>query len=261
MPPFVDIHCHLLPGMDDGPGDWQTALAMARMAVEDGIETVIVTPHQLGAYAGTGGTLIRQAVEEFRQRLSEAAIPLRILAGADVRVEETLVEKIQSGEVVTLGDHGKHVLLELPHEVYFPLEPLMEQLRRVAIVGVLSHPERNAAILHRPEEIRPLVERGCLMQVTANSLTGQFGSQVRSFAERLVREGLVHFVGSDAHDLRARPPCLRPAFEQVARLAGEKMAVDLFCDNPTRIARGEKVRGGRHTDRRRSLTSWVGLGR
>ena len=169
---FADIHCHLLPSIDDGASDLETSLAMAEMAVADGIHTIVVTPHQLGSFGHNTSDQIRGLTQELQHILDSEGIPLEILPGADVRIEEGMIEKLVSGEVLTLGDHRRHVLLELPHEMYFPLDNLLTELDRKGIIGILSHPERNAGLLRDPHLLLPLVDRGCLMQVTAGSLMG-----------------------------------------------------------------------------------------
>jgi protein-tyrosine phosphatase len=239
--PFTDIHCHVLPGLDDGAGDVAEALAMAEMAVAQGIGTIVATPHQLGTHAANSGQAIREAVARFQSVLDSRRIPLRVVPGADVRIDPDLTRKIRTGEVVTPADRRRHVLLELPHDVYVSLAPLLADLRSAGLVGILSHPERNRGLLRRPELVAPLVRQGCLMQVTAASITGEFGSRVRQFAESLVADGVVHFVATDAHGVRTRPPLLRPAFERVAELAGQETAIDLCCRNPAAVVRGERI--------------------
>jgi len=250
LEPLVDIHCHLLPGLDDGAASWSEALAMAQLAVADGITTIVATPHQLGTYARNTGGAIRAAAARMQQLLDEREIALRVLPGADVRIEPDLIAKVQAGEVLTLADQHRHVLLELPHEVYLPLDRLLADLCAAGLVGILSHPERNRGVLGRPEVVRPLVERGLLLQVTAESLCGMFGPKVQGLAEWLVKQGLVHFIASDAHGTKARTPALRPAFERAAQLAGHETAVELCCRNPARVAAGEDVASGCCTQKR-----------
>jgi protein-tyrosine phosphatase len=253
---FVDIHCHLLPGLDDGASGLDEAMAMAEMAVADGLGTIIATPHQLGNFAKNSGTMIRAAAEKFQQLLDQRHVPLRVLPGADVRIEPDLVRKIRSGEVLTLGDRRRYVLLELPHEVYVPLDRLLTELKSAGLIGVLSHPERNRGILKRPEVLRPLVESGCLLQVTAASLTGLFGLPVQTFSESLIEQGLVHFVSTDAHGTRTRPPILSTAFQRVSELAGRETAVDLCCRHPAAVVAGGAVPAGCRKAVRSAWTGW-----
>ena len=242
---FSDIHCHLLPGIDDGARDLTASLAMAQMAVADGTQTIIVTPHQLGNFAHNRGDDIRARTAALQSELDAAGIPLTILPGGDVRIEEGMVAGLLAGDVMTLGDHGRHVLLELPHETYLPLEGLLAELKRHGIVGILSHPERNRGLLHAPELLPELVDGGCLMQVTAGSLVGTFGPDSQQLGEWMVRQGLVHFIASDGHGPRNRRPLIRRAFERVAEWGGPAMAQATCCDFPARVAAGTDVPGGR----------------
>ena len=253
--PFVDIHCHILPGIDDGAADEATAMQMARLAVADGIHTTISTPHQLGNFASNRGEDIRRRVGAFQQLLAKERVPLVVLPGADVRVEEGMWAALQSGEVLTLGDHRRHVLLELPHELYFPLEPILAQLHKQGLVGILSHPERNAEILRRPALVAQLVKADCLIQVTAGSLLGGFGAAAKTVAEQLIREGHVHFLASDGHGVNRRRPLMQAAFERAAELVGELTARQICCENPRRVAEGEVVAQGRLVYRRRRPVS------
>jgi protein-tyrosine phosphatase len=253
--PFVDIHCHLAPGLDDGATSVEHALAMAKIAVADGIETIVATPHQLGSHAKNSGQIIRMAIGQLQQWLDRQGVRLNVLSGGDVRIEPDLVRKIRSGEVLTLADRRRHVLLELPHDVYVPLDRLLADLASAGVVGILSHPERNLGILNHPGLVRPLVERGCLMQVTAGSLTGAFGPQIQELAESLVEQGLIHFVATDAHGTKTRVPILSEAFERVVELAGEEAAVDLCCRNPAAVAVGEAVPPGRR--RKAEKATWI----
>lgn len=238
--PFVDIHCHLAPGIDDGSKSWDESLEMARMAVNDGIGTIVCTPHQLGNFSHNRGTDIRALVAQLQTTLEQAGVPLQVLPGADVRIEPEMIAKIQADEVLTLGDGRLFVLLELPHELYFPLEEVVDQLHRNEMVGILSHPERNQGILKRPEVIAPLVERGCYMQVTAGSLLGTFGPRCRDFSEWMLREGLTHFLSTDAHSPKSRRPLMARAHERAAELLGMESA-DILCrTNPRRVVDGDR---------------------
>lgn len=244
MSGLVDIHCHLLPGIDDGASDLEASLAMARMSVEQGVDTIVVTPHQLGAFDHNRGDDIRERTAQLQAELERHAIPLRVLPGADVRIEDHMIAGLESGEVVSLGDHKKHVLLELPHELYFPLEPVLQALKARGMVGVLSHPERNAGLLAQQGLIERLVDGGCLMQVTAGSLVGGFGPDSQAMAERMATRGLIHFLSTDGHSPKRRRPRLGDALHAAERLVGEE-AARLWCaDNPRAVADGRAVSAG-----------------
>jgi len=258
---FVDIHCHLLPGIDDGAVSWDDSLAMARLAASDGITTVVATPHQLGSYGPNHGDAIRASCRRLQELLDQQSVGLRVLPGADVRIEPDMLRKIHTGEVVTLADHRRYVLLELPHELYFPLNRLLREFRAAGLIGILSHPERNQGILGQPKVLEPLVDAGCLLQVTAGSLVGTFGPQVKKFAELLVVQGLAHFVATDAHGWKSRRPLMRRAFERVAEITGHRVATELCCGNPASVVANRMVARERRRPKRLDLASWFRWGK
>lgn len=238
---FTDIHSHLLPAIDDGADSMEETLTMARLAVEDGITQVIVTPHQLGNYQMNSGALVRELVQQVQQRLIAEGIRLTLLPGADVRIEEGMLDRIKTGEVLTLADRGKHILLELPHELYYPLEGVIEVLASCGIQSILSHPERNQGLLRKPEIVGQLVEAGCLMQVTAGSLVGTFGPKCRQMSELLLARGWVHFLATDAHGMKSRRPLLSRAFVRTSELVGSQTATKLCHDYPNLVVAGQPV--------------------
>jgi protein-tyrosine phosphatase len=240
-PAFIDIHCHLLPGLDDGAADWDQSVAMAETAAADGIAAIVATPHQLDAFARNDAATVRAAAGRLQELLDRRRIAICVLPGGEVRVEPDLLRKLRDGAALTLADRGRHVLLELPHEVFLPLERLSAELRAEGLTGILAHPERNGGILRRPQVLRPLVEDGLLLQATAGSFLGAFGPQVQAAAESLLAEGLIHLVASDAHAAQTRRPRLSEAFARIAQLADHSAAVELCCRNPARVVAGQRV--------------------
>jgi protein-tyrosine phosphatase len=257
--PFTDIHCHVLPGVDDGARDEPEALAMAAAAAADGTRTLIATPHQLGGHAGVTAEVIRSGVTSLQAAVTAAGIDLEVLPGADVRIEPELPALVRRGDVLTLADRGLHVLLELPHDTYIPLDGMLTALRRQGLTGILSHPERNRGIQARPEVVADVIRGGGLVQITGGSLLGDFGGRARSLAESLVRRRQVHFVASDGHDTSRRPVGLAPAHDAVASLAGPDFAAAVTCENPARVADGRRIPIARVPGRQR-LIAWLGRG-
>jgi protein-tyrosine phosphatase len=241
LAPLLDSHCHLLPGLDDGPADWAESIEMARCAVADGIGGVIATPHQFGAYAGNTPNCIRQLTGELQRCLDAEGVPLQVFPGAEVRVEPDLARRVRTGEAVTLADRGRHVLVELPHEIYVPLEKTLDGLRRAGLVAVLAHPERNLGLRRQPAVLQSLARRGCHLQVTAGSLLGKFGAGVQQFAEQLVGSGMVQVVATDGHGIRGRRPLLAAAYQYIAQRWGETAAARLCSENPTWIVEGSEL--------------------
>lgn len=257
---FTDIHCHLLAGIDDGAANWDESLAMARMAVADGISTIICTPHQLGAFPENRGGDIRSDVAELQEMLTRHGIPLRVLPGADVRIEDDMIQRLRTGDVLSLADQRRHVLLELPHEMYFPLEPVLSELASIGMVGILSHPERNQGILRDPQLLAPLVEGGCLMQVTAGSLLGTFGDRSRELSEWMLQKNLVHFIATDAHGSKARRPRMAKAYSRVRELVGSAAADNLCIHHSAAVAEGRDIELHPATPAKRGISRWFKRG-
>ncbi len=254
---FIDIHCHILPGLDDGAKDWDESLAMAELALADGFRTIVATPHQLGTYAGNDGDVIRTETRHLQELLDARGIPLTVLPGADVRVEPGLIGKIRSGQVVTLADRRRYVLLELPHELYVPLDRLLGELKAAGMTGILSHPERNQGIQRQPELLKPLLEAGCLMQVTAGSVVGTFGPEIQEFSEWMISEGMVHLLATDAHGSKSRRPLLGRTFDWVEELAGYDAAHRMCCENPGHVINSREIEGGLQRPRASGLGAWL----
>jgi protein-tyrosine phosphatase len=255
--PFIDIHCHLLPSLDDGARSWDETREMAQMAVANGIKTIIATPHQGGTFAHNTAELIHTRVQECQSLLDEHGIELRVLPGADVRIGNDLIRDILRGSAMTLANHRRHLLLDLPHERYVPMDILLQDMAEAGIATVLSHPERNQGLLKKRELVEQLVDRGCLMQVTSGSLLGTFGPKCQDLAVWMLSRGLVHFVATDAHGMHSRRPLLHSVYEKLVVLVGREEANELCCRNPARVVAGETVTPGRRTVRvHENLTRW-----
>lgn len=235
---MIDLHCHLLPGIDDGPEDLPTALALARHAVKSGIHTAVVTPHmQAGRYENRASN-IRAAVEVFAAALKQASIPLRLLPAAEVRLDHEIIEWFATQQVPFLGNwQGERVmLLEFPHS-HIPVgtDKLVTWLRKQRVRPMIAHPERNKDVLRNIDKIAPYVDMGCLLQVTAGSVAGNFGEPAQIRAIELLQRGWVTILASDAHNLDARPPELEPGRRAAAKVVGEAASWELVRHRPARI--------------------------
>ncbi|MCP4665705.1 MAG: hypothetical protein GY849_04990 [Deltaproteobacteria bacterium] len=219
---MIDLHCHILPGADDGAGSEEESLAMARLAVEDGVRAIVATPHALnGVYTNPAGKIISQ-VAALREALSKSNIELELYAGADVHLCPHILKRIQKGEACTINNAMKYILLELPSRTI--LRGVKEEVFSLKVNGItpiITHPERNALIQQDAEALYELVSMGALAQVTAMSVTGGFGTFVARSAENLLRNRLVHMIVSDAHSPDYRPPVLSRAVERAAEILGD----------------------------------------
>lgn len=236
---MIDLHNHLLPGLDDGAPDLGTALQLARLAVQDGITHLVCTPHvHPGRYDNTP-TGIASACAGFRAALQEAGISLRIGAAGEVRFGLELMESFASGSLPFLGEWqgNKVLLLEFPHgDIPFAAERLTQWLLQRKVVPMIAHPERNKALMHNPAKLKPFLQQGCLLQVTAASVAGRFGPAAQALAQALLEQDRVSILASDAHNLQHRPPLLSEGLEYAARIVGDVQAERLVRHTPWQIA-------------------------
>ncbi len=238
----VDIHCHVLPGMDDGPATTADAVALCRLLAADGITTVMATPHQLGTYEDANhGDRVRAAVAALSAVLAAEGVPLRVLPGGDVRVDDRLTGLLGEGRVLTLGDGGAFILLELPHESLIDLARWWPTWWPLGMTPVLSHPERNGPLARRVDPALPWLAAGMVMQVTAGSLVGQFGPAAERAGWHMVEQGLVAMVATDAHDAKQRPPSMTAAIDAIAARLGHAVARRLCVENPLKVLRGDRA--------------------
>lgn len=235
----IDLHCHILPGIDDGAADLPTALDMARASVADGVTVLACTPHILPGLYHNSGPQIREAVRRLQLALDEKGIALQLVTGADVHIVPDFVSGLRSGHLLSLAD-SRYVLVEPPHHVApLRLDDLLFQMIVAGYVPILTHPERLSWIKTHYAAIQNLAQSGVWMQVTAGSLTGGFGKSAQYWAERMLDEGFVHILATDAHDTLRRPPNLSQGREIAARRVGEAEAEHLVATRPLGIIRDQ----------------------
>ena len=284
---MIDIHSHILPHLDDGAKDWNESLEMCEIALQDGIHTIVATPHMKpGVYLPTK-ELIFSKVKELNQRIRHEArgtrqeskrpnshpsphtsrlthhvprtspLVLTILPGADTYFQPDILRQIEEGNALFLGEHGnpmnpmnstntmnffRYLLLELPDYFLFPqVKELIKELRSKHIVPILSHPERNSMIQRNKNILKELIQAGALSQVTAMSLTGEFGKDIKKFSKTLLSHNLVHLIASDSHSKDRRPPILSPAVAEAAKVIGRDKAEMMVKDTPQAIIEGKEV--------------------
>ncbi len=237
--PMIDLHCHILPGIDDGATDLSISLEMARMSVADGVSALACTPHILPGLYHNSGPQIRQATEQLQHALDEQDIPLQLVTGADVHIAPDFVAGLKSGHLLTLAD-SRYVLVEPPHHVApVRLEDLFFELLLADYVPILTHPERLTWIKQNYSIIQKMAQAGVWMQLTAGSLTGAFGRGPLYWAERMLDEGIVHILASDAHNTKHRPPNLSEGRNAAAKRLGDDEAEHLVATRPQGIISNE----------------------
>ena len=236
---MIDLHNHLLPGIDDGAPDLDTALQLAEIAVADGTTHLVCTPHiHPGRYENTPET-INQALAIFQKGLLEHNIPLQVAAAAEVRFGMELMIGVKSKSIPFLGQwQGKDVLLlEFPHgEIPFGAERLTSWLLQHNVIPMIAHPERNKGLMREPGKLKPFIEQGCLLQVTAGSVAGHFGEVAQDLAIELLEKNWVTILASDAHNVEHRPPILTAGLAVTTEVLGADAAQRLVKDNPWQLA-------------------------
>jgi protein-tyrosine phosphatase len=235
---LIDIHSHILPGFDDGAESHQISVEMARRAAEDGVGCMVATPHVIDEDLSGLPEKISSAVELLNADLKRESIGVEVLPGAEIHVSSTLVSQPEALRELSLGFCGKYVLLELPlQEMPRFTEELIFRLLLKGVIPILAHPERNSSIMERPGRLLELVEKGALVQANAGSITGKYGARVKDVVELFLRNGIVHFIASDAHSTRSRAPGLTVALQRARDLVGDD-ATALVERNPSAVING-----------------------
>jgi len=241
-----DIHCHCIPGLDDGPQTMDEAVALCRALAEDGITTVVATPHQMGRYDGRNSPdEIRRSVFKLRSALLSGKIFLGIVCGANVRIDERIVSLLDSNLILTVADAGRYLLLELPSDTFIDPESLFQALIARGITPIVAHPERHPYLSLRPETGAAWVEAGATFQVAASSLAGMAGPEVERAAWTWIEHGLAPLVATNAHCAVHRPPMLTAAIDALSNRMSHLTARRLCIENPLRVIRGEPLPAGR----------------
>jgi len=239
----IDISCHLLPGFDDGPGSMDEALALAAALVADGVTTVLATPHVVAHQHGQARTTIRSAHARLSDAIASAQLPLTVRSAGTVRLDAGVLDLLAADELPWLGgDAGpRTLLLELPESpsgdaLPAEAEALIAALRSHRITPVLAHPERHPAVMAKPDVLAPLMAQGCMVQLTAGSLIGQLGPEVKDAAAALLARRWAHAIASNARDLDRRRPMMRAARQWLQQRWGEPEAERLTDSGPAALA-------------------------
>lgn len=248
---MIDIHSHILPGIDDGASSLEESLAMARIAVDDGIRVMVATPHVItGLYPNTR-EMILAAMGKLQRVLLENDISLSILPGAEYHLEPDLPKRMARGDLLTVNDAGRYLLVELPAALVPEYTGrAFYELQLQGVTPIIAHPERNVDFAREPDLLHELVSHGALVQITAGSLTGLLGSEAAATARNFLKQGCVHFIASDAHTAGNRAPVLSDAARETLRLADEEEAQNLVTGNPDRAIKGERIKTGEIKDLR-----------
>ncbi len=232
---LIDIHCHILPGLDDGAAALEDAIEMARIAVDDGIEIAAATPHAFNGISDVTHETRDRAIQEFRSCLAKEGIPLEILPGSDCHINEHLLPTLKTSPAYSLNETGRAFLLEWPTQLIpAGFQEFLFEAQIAGLKCVLTHPERHPEVQENPKIIGDMINGGLYVQIGAHGLMGLFGDETQHTAEKLLSEGWVHVIASDAHDPKIRKPILSEALACAKQIIGPA-AVDLVTVNPANL--------------------------
>ncbi|WP_137790970.1 CpsB/CapC family capsule biosynthesis tyrosine phosphatase [Bacillus sp. E(2018)] len=238
---MIDIHSHILPGIDDGAATLDDALRMAEAAVKEGITHLYATPHHRNGRFENEKQPILHHVNIFNEELTRRDISLQILPGQEIRLYKELIEDLERGDIIPLNQQSKHLLIEFPSSNVpaYAAETIYELIIR-NYTPIIVHPERNSEIMENPDLLYDLIIEGALTQITANSVVGNFGKKIMNFSHDLIKANMTHFVASDAHNVSSRGFHLNEAFETIQKQHGVEKRFYLQ-ENAQLVLRGESI--------------------
>ncbi|MBF0452974.1 MAG: hypothetical protein HQK75_19895 [Candidatus Magnetomorum sp.] len=233
---MIDIHCHILPAIDDGPQDVNDSIAMLRCAEQDGIQSIIATPHALNGVYHVSPEMVEQSLDSLRNEIERTKVSVTVLPGMEVHICKNIQDKILDKQAITLNA-SRYVLIELPGQFIPPqFKDVIFQLKLKGYYPILAHPERNFVVQKNPEIIYDFIEWGVYIQLTAASVTGFFGIRIKNLCKTMLQNRQVHFLASDAHSPDMRPPVLSEAFHRAATILKDKNEARALIDtNPQKI--------------------------
>ncbi len=238
---MIDIHHHLLWGLDDGSTSLENSIAMAKIAVADGITHVVCTPHANEQFA-YDPQVVAEKIETLHQALESAGVPLKLGRGCDFHMSYDNIQNAKADPArFSVNGHG-YLLVELPdYGISQALTETFYQLRLAGLTPILTHPERNATLVADPQRMADWMRGGLLLQVTASSVLGNMGKPAQRMAHQLLENRWAHFLATDAHNTTSRPPKMREAFEMVAEKYGPDYAHTLCVGNPLAVFMGKPL--------------------
>jgi protein-tyrosine phosphatase len=239
---MIDIHCHLLPGLDDGAKSSEEALGIALQLQEAGFKTVIATPHVLEGRDYLVPERILKATEEFNKLLKAHDVKVEILPGSENYLFPDMANWVEEGKLLTLGNTGKYILVELPLlDIPHYTEQVFFDLQVSGVTPVLAHPERNKRLVDEPERLVAWAERGVLFQMELRSLSGRYGPEAERFGGAMLESGLVHLIGTDAHRVAQSGEAYRDELRKIEERVGSHVLEEITLLNPQKVIEGVLV--------------------
>ena len=242
MIPLVDPHVHLLAGMDDGPRTLDDAVAMCRLAAADGVRAMAATAHQNDRWNEVTPEGIRAATATLREALVRERIPVDVFPNAEVTARLETPQDWDAGRLLSFADRGRYLLVEMPRGVYVDLLPMVGELRERGVRVILAHPEKEPELLHGAGLLDALIDAGCLVQVSASSITDPKDREDFTALQSWFKRGMVHLLASDGHSPRRRPPLMAAAHREIGGWIGSVAADRIASGNGMALLRGQRIR-------------------
>lgn len=240
---MIDLHCHILPGLDDGADSLEEAVEMARIAEGDGIEKIVATPHLFrDNFMHKDLSIIEERRRELSKVLEAKNIQVEILCGAEVHISHNLLDEIRENRSYLVINQSSYMFVEFPSEHVFPgVKELFFELMSEGIIPIIAHPERNSVFVRNPSFLYELVQMGGLAQANRGSFSGIYGKEAEEAVFRFMALNLIHFIGSDGHNRRSLAPRLSEARKRVETIIGEEKARVLVKDNPQAVLEDKEI--------------------
>lgn len=241
LQPTIDIHCHIMPGVDDGSPDLATSLEMLRIADKDGITHIILTPHHKPMHHNVSPEHNVAYRKKLQEAATEAGIKAKLFSGNEIYYSDETMEELIDGKICSLAG-SDYVLVEFhPTNPFKAIQNAAGRVQAAGFIPIIAHVERYSDIVSHPARVRDLIQMGCFIQVNASSVMGKYGFGIAHFTKKLLKEELVHFIASDAHDTGRRAPYLLDCRNYVERKFGEDYGKKLFFTNPANVIRNELI--------------------
>ncbi len=239
--PTIDIHCHIMPGVDDGSRDMEMSLEMLRIADSNGITHIILTPHHKPMHHNVSVQHNVKYRKDLQERARAEGIKAKLFSGNEIYYSDETFDQLLSGEICSLAG-SDYVLVEFhPTATYKAIQNAMYRVQGAGYIPIIAHVERYSDVLGKPAYVQDLIDMGCFIQVNASSVMGNYGFGISHFTRKLLKSGHVHFVASDAHDTGRRAPELLKCRKFVERRFGEDYAKEIFFTNAANVIRNEQI--------------------
>ena len=241
MQTCIDIHCHVMPGVDDGSPDMETSLKMLQIAEKDGIVAMILTPHHKPMHHNVSPAHNASYKDSLKSKAKDLGLKIKLYSGNEIYYSEKVLEELEEGKICTLAG-SDYVLVEFhPTNPYKAIHNAVYQLLGAGYIPIIAHVERYSDIVSHPSYIEELIGMGCYIQVNASSVMGKYGFGIAHFTKKLLKKHLVHFVATDAHDTNKRAPHLQGCRNYVDKKIGADYGQRIFCDNPLSVLKNEVI--------------------